>query len=60
MSTIRPGNRTALPNLVLAGDWIHTDWPSTMEGAAQSAARAVDLVRDALGSRGTFPARGSW
>lgn len=48
MSTIRPGNRTALPNLALAGDWTHNDWPTTMEGAAQSAARAVDLVHSAL------------
>jgi hypothetical protein len=48
MSTIRPGNRTAVPNLVLAGDWTHNDWPTTMEGAAQSAARAVDLVHAEL------------
>jgi squalene-associated FAD-dependent desaturase len=49
MSTIRPGNRTTLPNLALAGDWTHNDWPTTMEGAAQSAARAVDVVHEALG-----------
>ena len=48
MSTIRPGNGTSLPNLALAGDWTHNDWPTTMEGAAQCAARAVDLVHDAL------------
>ena len=48
MSTIRPGNRTALPNLALAGDWTHNDWPTTMEGAAQSASRAVDLVDEVL------------
>ncbi|MCH9667884.1 MAG: hydroxysqualene dehydroxylase HpnE [Actinomycetia bacterium] len=56
MSTIRPGNRTSVPNLVLAGDWTHNDWPTTMEGAAQSAARAVD-VREALGIA-EDPARG--
>jgi predicted NAD/FAD-dependent oxidoreductase len=50
MSTIRPGNRTSLPNLVLAGDWTHNDWPTTMEGAAQSASYAVDLVHEALRS----------
>ena len=49
MSTIRPGNRTSLPNLALAGDWTHNDWPTTMEGAAQSAAHAVDLIHDSLG-----------
>lgn len=49
MSTLRPGNQTSLPNLALAGDWTHNDWPTTMEGAAQSAARAVDLIHTALG-----------
>jgi protoporphyrinogen oxidase len=48
MSTIRPGNGTALPNLALAGDWTRNDWPTTMEGAAQSASRAVNLVHSAL------------
>lgn len=52
MSTIRPGNRTALPNLALAGDWTHNDWPTTMEGAAQSASRAVDLVHGELSRNG--------
>ncbi|WP_442891559.1 FAD-dependent oxidoreductase [Dietzia sp.] len=33
-----------MPNLVLAGEWTRTDWPSTMEGAAQSAARALDVL----------------
>ena len=48
MSTIRPGNHTSLPNLALAGDRTHNDWPTTMEGAAQRAARAVDLVHHAF------------
>jgi squalene-associated FAD-dependent desaturase len=48
MSTIRPNNRTELPNLAVAGDWTLNDWPTTMEGAAQSASRAVDLVHGAL------------
>ncbi|MET0897214.1 MAG: hydroxysqualene dehydroxylase HpnE [Mycobacterium sp.] len=48
MSTLRPGNGTELPNLVIAGDWTHNDWPTTMEGAAQSAARAVELVGSVL------------
>lgn len=48
MSTIRPDNRTSLSNVALAGDWTHNDWPTTMEGAAQSAARAVDVVHEAL------------
>lgn len=40
-STIRPPQRTSVPGLALAGDWTHNDWPTTMEGAAQSAALAI-------------------
>ncbi|MBO2445958.1 FAD-dependent oxidoreductase [Actinomadura barringtoniae] len=43
--TIRPDQRTAVEGLALAGDWTRNDWPTTMEGAAQSAARAVDALR---------------
>lgn len=41
---LRPDQRTSVPTLVLAGDWTRTDWSATMESAAQSAARAVDLL----------------
>lgn len=41
---LRPPQRTSVPTLVLAGDWTATDWSATMESAAQSAARAVDLL----------------
>ncbi|MCC3326779.1 hydroxysqualene dehydroxylase HpnE [Nocardia abscessus] len=41
---LRPGQRTSVPTLVLAGDWTATDWSATMESAVQSAARAVDLL----------------
>jgi squalene-associated FAD-dependent desaturase len=41
---LRPDQRTSVPGLVLAGDWTRTDWSATMESAAQSAARAVDLL----------------
>jgi len=32
----RPGPRTDLDNLFLAGDWTDTGWPATMEGAVRS------------------------
>jgi squalene-associated FAD-dependent desaturase len=33
---LRPGARTAVPGLVLAGAWTATGWPATMEGAVRS------------------------
>jgi len=40
----RPGPRTTLPNLAIAGAWTATGWPDTMESAVRSgiaAARAL-------------------
>ncbi len=44
----RPDQRTSVTGLALAGDWTRTDWTTTMEGACQSAARAVAVVQDAV------------
>ncbi|MGC4961345.1 hydroxysqualene dehydroxylase [Gordonia sp. DT101] len=41
---VRPDQRTAVKGLALAGDWTRTDWTTTMEGACQSAARAVEVI----------------
>ncbi|HSB11358.1 MAG TPA: hydroxysqualene dehydroxylase HpnE [Blastocatellia bacterium] len=41
---LRPGPRTSIPNLVLAGDWTNTGLPATIESAVMSgdvAARSV-------------------
>jgi squalene-associated FAD-dependent desaturase len=43
-AALRPGPRTRVPGLFLAGAWTDTGWPATMEGAVRSglaAARAV-------------------
>jgi squalene-associated FAD-dependent desaturase len=40
----RPGARTALSNLVLAGDWTRTGLPATIEGALRSGETAAKLV----------------
>ena len=44
----RPGPRTALPNLFLAGAWTDTGWPATMEGAVRSGNRAGEHALRAL------------
>jgi protoporphyrinogen oxidase len=41
---LRPSQATSVEGLVLAGDWTRTDWTTTMEGACQSAARAVAVL----------------
>jgi squalene-associated FAD-dependent desaturase len=41
---VRPPQRTSVRGLAIAGDWTQTDWTTTMEGACQSAARAVEAV----------------
>ncbi|TWU57382.1 hydroxysqualene dehydroxylase HpnE [Rubripirellula reticaptiva] len=45
----RPLARTALPWLHLAGDWIQTGWPATMEGAVISGRMAAASVLDRCG-----------
>ncbi len=41
---VRPPQKTQVKGLAVAGDWTRTDWTTTMEGACQSAARAVEAV----------------
>jgi uncharacterized protein with NAD-binding domain and iron-sulfur cluster len=43
--TLRPGARTGVPGLVLAGAWTDTGWPATLEGAVLSGHAAA---REAL------------
>ena len=61
---LRPGPRTRLPGLVLAGSWTDTGWPATMEGAVRSGHAAAREALTALaaqnGSRnGARPRNGS-
>lgn len=41
--------RPVLSNLILAGDWTNTGWPSTMEGAVRSGYRAAEALLAAEG-----------
>ena len=40
----RPGSKTALGNLYLAGDWTDTGLPATIEGAIRSGNRAAEMA----------------
>jgi uncharacterized protein with NAD-binding domain and iron-sulfur cluster len=47
-NALRPDQRTQRANLVLAGDWVQTGLPATIEGALRSGFRAADLSSLAL------------
>jgi zeta-carotene desaturase len=49
VEAVRPGPRTAVANLFLAGDWTATGWPSTMEGAIRSGRSAAEDAARILG-----------
>ena len=40
----RPGVETAVPGFLLAGDWIDTGLPGTIEGAVVSGHRAAEVA----------------
>ena len=45
-AVLRPGPRTLVPGLYLAGAWTDTGWPATMEGAVRSGLAAAREVLD--------------
>jgi uncharacterized protein with NAD-binding domain and iron-sulfur cluster len=51
---LRPGARTALRGLALAGAWTDTGWPATMEGAVRSGHAAAREVLAALSGSSTL------
>jgi squalene-associated FAD-dependent desaturase len=58
---LRPGPRTGMPGLLLAGSWTDTGWPATMEGAVRSgqvAARAALAAPLSAGERPAPPMNG--
>ena len=46
---LRPGPRTGIEALALAGAWTDTGWPATMEGAVRSGHAAAKVALAALG-----------
>ena len=54
LEALRPGNRTSIRNLFLAGDWTKSGWPATMEGAVRSGYLAAEAVSAAAGAPQQF------
>ncbi|HEY3704189.1 MAG TPA: hydroxysqualene dehydroxylase HpnE [Terracidiphilus sp.] len=50
----RPSAKSPWPNLFMAGDWIQTGWPSTMESAARSGHLAAEALAATAGSSSKF------
>ncbi|WP_354639176.1 hydroxysqualene dehydroxylase HpnE [Kitasatospora camelliae] len=51
-AALRPGARTHVPGVLLAGSWTATGWPATMESAVRSGHAAADA---ALAQTGRLP-----
>ncbi|WP_263357757.1 hydroxysqualene dehydroxylase HpnE [Acidicapsa ligni] len=49
IDAVRPSAVSPWPNCFLAGDWIATGWPSTMESAARSGYLAAEALCNNLG-----------
>jgi zeta-carotene desaturase len=41
---LRPGVETNVPELFIAGDWVRTGWPGTMESAVRGGYLAAEAV----------------
>ena len=41
---LRPEGTTAVPGLYLAGDYVASDYPGTLEAAVRSGARAAESI----------------
>jgi hydroxysqualene dehydroxylase len=52
---LRPGAATPIDNLFLAGDWIQTGLPATIESAVVSGRGAADAVQKRVGRVSPVP-----
>ena len=48
---LRPGPSSPLANFSIAGDWVQTGWPATMESAVRSGYQAAEVLLRARGVR---------
>ena len=44
LDDLRPSSTSPWPAVVLAGDWVATGWPATMEGAVRSGYLAAEAL----------------
>ena len=56
---LRPGARTALAGVYLAGAWCDTGWPATMEGAVRSGVEAARLATEVAAASPASPRPGA-
>jgi squalene-associated FAD-dependent desaturase len=50
LDLLRPSAQSPWPGIFLAGDWVATGWPATMEGAVRSGYRAAEAFSGRAGS----------
>lgn len=58
LDAFRPSAATASAGLFLAGDWVKTGWPSTMEGAVRSGRLAAEVIASRPFITPDLPAQG--
>jgi squalene-associated FAD-dependent desaturase len=54
LDSLRPSALSPWPRVFLAGDWIATGWPATMEGAVRSGYLAAEAMSRAAGKPARF------
>jgi squalene-associated FAD-dependent desaturase len=54
LDLLRPTASSPWPRVFLAGDWVATGWPATMEGAVRSGYLAAEAVSRAAGEPANF------
>jgi squalene-associated FAD-dependent desaturase len=54
LDSLRPSALSPWPRVFLAGDWIATGWPATMEGAVRSGYLAAEAMSSAAGKPARF------
>ncbi|MGC2404752.1 MAG: hydroxysqualene dehydroxylase HpnE [Acidobacteriaceae bacterium] len=50
LDLVRPSVQSPWPRIFLAGDWVSTGWPATMEGAVRSGYLAAEALSGTAGS----------